>query len=234
MKISNLKISTRLGMGFTLLLILMVLMTGVGILRLQEVGSASDYVTDVRLPKERLVQEWLQGVQMNSVRTFALAKNDDPDDQKYFQDAMDGSSDKINKLQKQVEDMIKSPKDKELFDQVVASRAKYRDVREEVFKAKANKADDATINQLAKAKLIPAMDGYTGSIQAILDNEKGMIDQAGTEIQTAFLSGRTMLIGLLVVALLIGVFFAWLLSTSITRPLNRAVSIARTVASGDL
>jgi methyl-accepting chemotaxis protein len=229
-----LKISTRLGMGFTLLLILMVLMTGVGILRLQEVGSASDYVTDVRLPKERLVQEWLQGVQMNSVRTFALAKNDDPDDQKYFQDAMDGSSDKINKLQKQVEDMIKSPKDKELFDQVVASRAKYRDVREEVFKAKANKADDATINQLAKAKLIPAMDGYTGSIQAILDNEKGMIDQAGAEIQTAFLSGRTMLIGLLVVALLIGVFFAWLLSTSITRPLNRAVSIARTVASGDL
>jgi methyl-accepting chemotaxis protein len=234
LKISNMKIGSRLGMGFTLLLLLMVLMTGVGILRLQEVGNKSDYVTDIRLPKERLVQEWLQSVEMNSVRTFALAKNDDADDQQYFQAAMDGSSDKINKLQKQIEEMIQTPQEKDLFDQVVKARANYRDVRDDVFKAKANKADDTVINQLTKSKLVPAMDAYTNSIRAILDNEKSVIDGAGKSIQDAYLSGRKLLIGLLIAAVALGVFFAWLLSTSITRPLNRAVSIARTVASGDL
>jgi methyl-accepting chemotaxis protein len=234
MNIANLKIGTRLGMGFALLLILMVCMTVIGILRLQEVGTSSYYVTDIRLPEERMAQEWLQAVEMNSVRTFALVKNNAPEDQQYFQAALDNSSDRINKIQKQVEAQITTPKDKELFERVIATRAAYRDARDEIFNAKAAKADDSVMNQLTKSKLVPAMDAYTKAIRDILDNEKSMIDAAGASIQQAFLSGRTLLIGLLIAALVLGIFFAWLLSVSIIRPLNRAVSIARTVASGDL
>jgi methyl-accepting chemotaxis protein len=70
MKITNLKISTRLSLGFALLLTLMIVMTVVGILRLQQVGTSTQIMADTMLPKERLAQEWLSAVDVNGARTL--------------------------------------------------------------------------------------------------------------------------------------------------------------------
>ena len=47
-------------------------------------------------------------------------------------------------------------------------------------------------------------------------------------------AGRINLIVLAVLALALGAVLAWLLTRSITRPLNEAVRVAQTVAAGDL
>ncbi|MES2024305.1 MAG: methyl-accepting chemotaxis protein [Pseudomonadota bacterium] len=233
MKITNLKISTRLSLGFALLLTLMIVMTVVGILRLQEVGNATNVVADEMLPKERLAQEWLNAVALNSVRTFSAAKATDAADEKLFQDQMATQSARVNDIQKIVEGLIKTPEDKRLFEQVLSARAVYRDSRQEVFKAK-KEGRTADVNQVTTDIMLPAMNAYTKSIEAILNNEKRLIDEAGSSINAAFISGRSLLIGLLLAAVALGVFFAWRLAVSITRPLNHAVDVARTVAAGDL
>ncbi|WP_076592613.1 methyl-accepting chemotaxis protein [Herminiimonas arsenitoxidans] len=233
MKITNLKISTRLSLGFALLLTLMIVMTVVGILRLQEVGNATNVVADEMLPKERLAQEWVNAVALNSVRTFSAAKATDAADEKLFQDQMATQSARVNDIQKTVEGLIKTPEDKRLFEQVLSARAVYRDSRQEVFKAK-KEGRMADVNQVTTDIMLPAMNAYTKSIEAILDNEKRLIDEAGTSINAAFVSGRSLLIGLLLAAVALGIFFAWRLAVSITRPLNHAVDVARTVAAGDL
>ena len=233
MKITNLKISTRLSLGFALLLTLMVVMTVVGILRLQQVGTSTQIMADTMLPKERLAQEWLSAVDVNGARTLASVKTTSAEDQAFFQKQMEATSARASELQKTIEGMVKTPEDKRLIEAVGVARNNYRDIRQTVLKTKAS-GQIAEAQAMIKEKMLPAMEAYSKSIDAVLQNEKKMIDEAGASIQAAFLSGRSLLIGLLVAAVALGVFFAWRLAISITRPLNRAVTVARTVASGDL
>ena len=55
----NLKIGTRLGIGFTLILGLVLAMAITGIVKLQSVGTETDYMVKEALQKERLMASWL-------------------------------------------------------------------------------------------------------------------------------------------------------------------------------
>jgi methyl-accepting chemotaxis protein len=233
MKIKNLKIGSRLGIGFALVLSLTVLMTAIGIWRLQDVGTASDYMAKEMLAKERLVQEWLRGTSTNAVRTFALARSANLDDQKFFQQEIDAQSKRLSDIQKQIEGLSQTPEESRLLADVAQKRTAYRDIRETVFKHKAT-GKEAEMAQLTNARMVPAMNAYVASIQAVLDGQKAMIDESAASIDAIHQSGRMFLIALGLVALALGAGLAWLISASITRPMNHAVEIARTVASGDL
>ena len=82
MNIKNFKIGTRLGMGFAVVLLFLGVIAGLGVWRLQSVGHATATMASEALLKERLAAEWLVATSTNSVRTFALVKSTDPDDQK--------------------------------------------------------------------------------------------------------------------------------------------------------
>ena len=122
MKITNLKISTRLSLGFALLLTLMVVMTVVGILRLQQVGTSTQIMADTMLPKERLAQEWLSAVDVNGARTLASVKTTSAEDQAFFQKQMEATSARASELQKTIEGMVKTPEDKRLIEAVGVAR----------------------------------------------------------------------------------------------------------------
>lgn len=233
MKITNLTIGSRLGIGFALVLSLTALMTGIGIWRLQDVGAASDYMAKEMLAKERLVQEWLRGTSTNAARTFALARSDNADDQKLFQQEIDAQSKRLNAIQKQIEGLINTPEEKRLLDEVAQKRAAYLDARKAVFKHKAE-GNEAEMTQLTSTRMVPAMNAYVAAIQATLDHQKAMIDESAASIGNIHRSSRMLLIALGLVAIALGAALAWLISISITKPMNHAVKIARTVASGDL
>lgn len=91
MKITNLKIGVRLSGAFALILSLSILMTGIGISQLQNVVAVTGQMNEAA-HKERLSLKWLQGIATNSVRTFAKARTNNPEDEKYFQEAIAAQS----------------------------------------------------------------------------------------------------------------------------------------------
>jgi methyl-accepting chemotaxis protein len=68
----------------------------------------------------------------------------------------------------------------------------------------------------------------------LVDLQRKYLDQKGAEITAIEASSHTQLIALAVLVIGLGILCAWLLTTSITRPMQRAVTAARRVASGDL
>src|SRR3569623_3202642 len=60
------------------------------------------------------------------------------------------------------------------------------------------------------------------------------IDATDDKVNAQSQSGQVMLASLSLAALLVGIGFAFLITRSITRPMNQALKIAKTVASGDL
>ena len=229
----NLRIGARLAVGFALVLILMTAITAIGIWRLQEVGSATEFMVKEALQRERLAEDWVAMTTANGVRTVALTKSTDADDQKFFQAQISETSKKISDIQKSIDAMKKEAVEQQLFAAVAEKRTAYIGIRNDVLKIKAN-GKDADAKQLVLNKMIPALDAYVASVEKVLEYQKVQIDKSAASIDDNYKMGRMLLIGLGIAAIIIGIVFAATLTAGITKPLRDAVKVAETVASGDL
>ncbi|WPH13094.1 methyl-accepting chemotaxis protein [Variovorax paradoxus] len=229
----NLKIGTRLGIGFALVLALMACIAGIGVFRLQGVGDAVQEMVQRSLVKERLAANWLLNTSSNSVRTFALVKSNDAEVQAYLQKQMSKTSAGISETQAKLEAMLDSPEEQAISADIKEKRSQYVGLRNTILKLKAEGKQDEAAG-LTNDKLVPMLEVYDASIRGMLTHQAERIDKAAEAVHGLNRAGRANVIVLAVVALLLGGVLAWLLTRSITRPLNEAVRVAQTVADGDL
>jgi methyl-accepting chemotaxis protein len=229
----NLRIGTRLAIGFAIVLAFMLLITGIGVWRLQEVGNATESMVKEALEAERLAADWVEATTSNGVRTVALTKSTDAEDQKYFQKQISETSKRISEIQKKIESGSKDATEKQLFTAISEKRTAYAGIRDTVLKLKAA-GNDAEAKQVVLAKMIPALESYVISVEKFQAYQKEDINKTAVAIDANYRTGRIFLIGLGAAALLLGILLSGFLTVGITRPLNQAVAIARRVASGDL
>ncbi|WP_418127754.1 methyl-accepting chemotaxis protein [Variovorax sp. KK3] len=229
----NWRIGTRLGIGFALVLALLAIVAAIGVFRLQNVGEATQDMVERSLVKERLAANWLLNTSNNSVRTFALVKSNDAEVQDYLQKNITKTSALISDTQKKLEAMLDTPEEQAISADIKQRRTDYVNLRNTILKLKAEgKLDEA--RQLTDQKLIPMLEAYDGSIRGMLAHQGERIDRAAESVDALYRSGRVNVIALAALALALGAVLAWMLTRSITRPLNEAVQVAQTVAAGDL
>jgi methyl-accepting chemotaxis protein len=233
MRIANMKIGTRLGAGFGLILLLVAAMGATGIMRLENINGASRHLVDDSLNMQKSAQSWLMGTSVNASRTLALVKASNTETQEFFQKAITAQSKQITEIQKSIEDRINSDKEKELFAEVAKKRSTYVDIRKSILEVKAG-GNIAEANQMIDTKMVPALDAYVDSVKDVLAHYENEVKLADESITADYLSGRmTMIIGALI-AILLGAIIAWRLTSGITRPLKEALALAESVADGDL
>jgi methyl-accepting chemotaxis protein len=87
---------------------------------------------------------------------------------------------------------------------------------------------------LATDQMLPAMAAYEQSVQELTKYETGLLEAAKNKVEDVVASGKRILLICGSCALVLGVVLAWILTQSITVPLKKAVSIAESVAAGDL
>nr|WP_319004559.1 methyl-accepting chemotaxis protein [Methylobacillus caricis] len=231
---TDLKIGARLGGGFTVILLLMVVMVIVGITRLGEVGNTARRMSEVELPTERVTTEWASNGVQNGLRTLAALKNQDKNVQDYYKVQIQEVAAINKELAKKLEGILTKPEEKAKLDDVFEKQKEYNQVRNMLFSLQESGVDAALLEQKIVAEFIPARQKYFDSINALVKFEQDVINQASEEIQQVRQSSIWVLITLGMIALIIGAAFAWRLSLSITRPLSKAVNVARAVADGDL
>ena len=230
---NNLKIGTRLGFGFSLILLLLTTMTIIGIMRLSSASAMTDHMIDVKIRDQRLIAEWGKIIEVNAARTTGAWMVADPADQKNLETLMAGSSGRATKIQDQIGATIEDEALKPLFKQVLDTRKAYTDVRKAVFAAKA-KGDLELGKKLYEGDLAQTRTSYLAALQTFSERQADLLDAAAVEIHDQYTSGRTLLVMLGLAAIVMGVLAAWWITRTITRPINEAVKVAETVSSGDL
>ena len=230
---NNLKIGTRLGLGFSLILLLLTTMTVIGILRLGSASAMTDHMISVKIRDLRLIAEWGKIIEVNAARTTGAWLVDDPAGQKQLEALMGASSGRATKIQDQIGASIEEEELKPLFKQVLDTRKAYTDVRKAVFAAKAA-GDLERGKKLYEGDLAQTRTSYLGALKTFSDRQSDLLDAAAVEIQRQYTSGRTLLVAMGIAAIIMGAFAAWWITRTITKPINEAVRVAESVSSGDL
>ena len=232
--LGNIKIGKRLGLGFALILAMTLVIAAVGALRMTEVATATKAMMAVPLAKERLITDWYSLNFASIRRTAAIVKSTDPSLGAYFKEDAAASVKKAAELLKQIEPLIAaSGPEKDLFAKILEQRKAYSASRDGAVKAKADGNEEEAARLLDKA-FTPAAQRYQDLLQELVTMQRASMDAtAGGIDDNAERSTRLMMI-LAASALLAGAVFAWQLTRGIVGPIRDAVTVAETVAGGDL
>jgi methyl-accepting chemotaxis protein len=233
MSLKDLKIGTRLGAGFAVMLLLIACISATGMLRLESVGDATEDMVQGPLVKERLATEWSKLMGANTVRTFAVVKATDPATEAYFKKQLTDGQALINPLQKRVESLMESPEEKKRYGEIAEARKNVLELLGAINKNKAA-GDAEAAAKIADGPFTAALQVYEKAVANLAEYERDQIDLAAKGIASDHHAGRMTLIALSIVALVVGALFAWRLTIGIVKPLGHAVKVAETVAAGDL
>jgi len=234
MHIRHLKIGARLGLAFSIVLLLTLGLTAIGALRLQQVVSAGADM-DIAIKKARLADQWLADSRVNRTMIEVRLRAIDAADLQAITQKMKANSAEIGRIQKELESLVVLPAGKALLAEIGERRKAYVAVRDEVFALQdSGKADHAQVQRLAEEKMVPLLTAYDDAVVRLSQRQTRMYDEAGDHVEALAANGRLLLAGFGLLAVLLGGALAWWLTRSITVPLRQAVVLANAVAQGDL
>jgi methyl-accepting chemotaxis protein len=230
---NNLGIGIRLTVGFTLTLVMAVLIAGSGMWRLEQVSSAARDTLAAPLTKERLITEWHTQIFAAVRRTAAIVKSSDPSLTAYFKEDAAATAKTSADLVKQIEPLIAGEQESALFKRITEQRKLYGAARDNAIKAKAE-GNQELADQILDQSFTPAAKAYQESIHELVAMQRAHITATAAGIDATATRGQTIIAGLTAGAVLLGALFSWMLTRGITRPIRAAVQAAETVAAGDL
>ncbi|WP_050465021.1 methyl-accepting chemotaxis protein [Herbaspirillum autotrophicum] len=231
--IGDMKIGKRLAFGFAIILAFSIVITAIGIWRLQAVSDATNAMMAQPLLKERVIGDWYANLHSGIRRTIAIAKSSDPALGPYFAEEAAASSKTSGEYQKKVESLLSSDVEKGLFQKIGELRKVYLSSRDAINKAKAA-GDVEEAGRLLDQVFVPEARKYQDTMRELLEVQRQEIDATAAHIDATARESRQLLLLLEALVLVLGVICAWYLTVGITRPINSAVRISRRVADGDL
>ena len=231
--LTNMRIGSRLGVGFAIVLIMSVIATSFALVNARANAEATKQMMAKPLAKERIVSDWYVLIYSAIVRTALIARSSDDTLSATFADSISASVKNGTALMGSIDALIDNDEERALYKEAGALRDKYQAGKIAVMNARKS-GDAAEAERQFKDVFTPAADAYQAKVKDFLSLQRKQIDATAKAIDEAN-DRSTMLLSILTVLLVaIGSAAAWVISRSITVPLKSAVSVAATVAEGDL
>jgi methyl-accepting chemotaxis protein len=232
-KIANITISRRLWLGFGLLTLLMIAMAVVGVNRLAQLNRQMNDVIHDKYPKTVAAGDIVDQINLvaRSLRNILLLK--DAAQIKGENDRIVGADKAIQERLAELDKRLADDQSRALLADLIKAQTNYVDKRDKVRKLVADGTRDGAIDMLI-SEVRPVQSAYMTAVDKLIRQQNEMMVTSGDEVERNYENARNMLIVLAALGLVMAGGIAWGITRSITIPLNRAVAVARTVASGDL
>ena len=229
---NNLKISTRLNLGFALVIALFLLLAGLTAWRIEMTARATAQMERSAELLE-LAGRWQGHVRQNSARTLAVAYSDGGELLGFFKESMAATSRDSTDTQKAFLDKVQDSGSRKQAEEVGEARKAWLAARDQVTALK-TAGDSAGARTLVQDKFVPSTDVYIRATQQLVEGEMAHVHADQQEINAMF--KQLYLLGalLLAVAVAAAAFISWNLSRSISRGLETARLAAQRIGAGDL
>ncbi|MBT3065185.1 methyl-accepting chemotaxis protein [Rhodoferax sp. U11-2br] len=230
---ANMKIGLRLALGFVVVLVLMATIAFVGVGGMSNVQQRLDDIVNINMAKTEHSNVVANSIHVVTRTTRTIILLDDPAAMAAEMKQIEAARAKYGAALAAAEKLPVTEQGKALRASMKAAADVARPSTNKVLElALAGKRDEAL--KLLITEAAPAAQKWQDLIQddVNLQNEESRAEyeQAHQDYQTAL---KTM-VSLAAVAIVLGALIAWVLTRSITRPVNQALSVAHSLAEGDL
>ncbi|PCC97470.1 methyl-accepting chemotaxis protein [Halopseudomonas pelagia] len=232
MNLRNLSIAGRLAGGFIIIAAVVVLL---GTLAMREMGGMRDQAREVEqvwMPSIQLVGGFGQDILRIRVLTLRMLLVEQGDRQAVENTIVKLIGD-LNSAESAYEKMIVHEQERQAFASFTRQRGEYMQVQSRVARFALGGQDDQAL-ELISEQLNPLADAMVQSLQALERINLEGAAQAGEASRASYASAQQMVIIFIILAALLTVFLAWILTNSIVRPIRQAVEVTERVATGDL
>jgi methyl-accepting chemotaxis protein len=223
----------RVVASFAVVLLILAAMTVLAVWRLQAADTATHSLVNDSMAKRQLSLDMLGLAKLNGVRAAAIARSDSLEVGDYFMAQLGEGDREQALLAARIGKQRLDAAEQALWKSLQAQAQSYAAVRAEVLRLKdLGKTQEVAL--LADTTMDAAFKDYIGAIVKLLAYQDRETASVAQESARQFVLGRSLLIGLGVLALLAGAALAWLLTRSIVDPLRTALAHILRVADGDL
>ncbi len=205
--------------------------SAVGVVRVSKLDQSIEQMVEVDMRALELSRQWAGLSEISIQRRVVSMAVDDEAFVKAFTRKSKETSASIDKIQSELDKLARTPEADKLTNVIGEARKKYQASREELVKAKAAGTD---IKPRVIEELIPAMENYLQAINAYADYTHTLLDASKIAARDAASATRSIVLGLLALATLLGVGVAFAIAGSVTGPAAQARQLAMSIADGDL
>ena len=237
--LKSLSISTRLGLGFGCMLVLVVAVAAVGQLSVGKVHEQMRLITSLGAQKSVLVNGMLESVSAMGIqsRSAAMLNDIDPKQAGEQINSVAGTLNEYARQEAALAELLAtggaSAAERQLLQEVQALGARTRPELENAIKS-ADEGDTVSATLTLMTRVAPAETAWRGKLRELVDLQGRLNAEATASAERTQGQARTVAGLLVLLAIGLGALIAWRITRSITAPIGRAVVVAERIARGDL
>jgi methyl-accepting chemotaxis protein len=233
MNFANLRIRTRLSIGFGVIAAMLILIVGLSITMLGRVNQGADGIITVSLPTLHAASVVLNEADNIAIRMNGALLTEDKDDrEKLIADALRARK-VIVDIYDAVRGKIADEKGAAIFKEADLTTTKLLKAQDELLR-RIHAGDAEGARAYLNAEFRPLSVYYAKLLNSQMDRQKEIAAEAAAAAAQTYNDTRLLILGLGVAVLALAVAIGYWLTVSITRPVAQALQVADTVASGDL
>lgn len=229
----NLKIGVRLGIGFGMVIMLLLAVSLLSYTRVGVLDTEIDDLVHDKYPKTiqaiDIVRAMNQVAQIN--RNVLIIT--DPAELDRQRQRLSEQRKIITERIDQLEKTITSEQGKRLLSTMQEKRADYVATLDKFHNLNSSGEREGAI-KLLYGDFRPVTDAYLGAIRDLINFQDKLMEKTGEDTGALAEQTRALILWMALGAIAIAIGFAWWVTVSITRPVNEALNAASRIAEGDL
>ncbi|MFW5701812.1 MAG: methyl-accepting chemotaxis protein, partial [Bacteroidota bacterium] len=226
------KIGLRLGLGFGIIILLMVILGVVASTNLNSIEAGVDLITNDRYPKTKRVAQILRDVQAAGITVRGMIIEDHMDKRKGLLEERKAASARITENNNYLAETITTEQGKVYLEKLKYARTEFLPVlkrMEELAMAGQKEEATAMIDELRRTQ-----EGYMTALDNITTFQDQLMTDDAKQVNADVENTLTLIIALSAAAVIIGILIAIFIARSITRPVGAAVDAANDIAEGKM
>lgn len=233
MRMSDLKIGLRLGITFGVVLLFLLAIVTVGVLRFNSVEQVTTSFIEDDWAKAEAANTVDAYTRANAQRAIEQILATSERERQVARQFTEENKKKIDEALAVLNAKVHLPEGKALVAEISALRNAFVQSFTRVGELAQRQMREEALDLMARETL-PALDKLRDPILALNALQHKVANEGSERALHDISSARLWMLGMGAVALVLSVLMAWVITTSITHPLARAVQAAQTVATGDL
>jgi methyl-accepting chemotaxis protein len=235
MKFANLKVGTRLSIGFGILLVISLALGALSWMRMSQLDDVVNQITNEDWEKARITLEMEIRTRDNAFKAArAMLAGKDADTIGRLEAEMAANSAKNAQGLERLETLVTAADAQALLQQAAKAREAYVASRAAVTElAKDPKTYDQALG-LYTTETADLLEQYVAPFSKLSEIQRLRFEQSGIDSDRVYDAGRNTIVAASLASLVFGVLLAFTLARSIVRPLRNAVRVADAVKAGKL